>query len=128
QTLMEDQAGDLWIGTRGGGLTRRHAGGFETLTTAQGLPSNFVTAVVEDRHHDVWIGTEQGLCRLSSGRVTTVHGDGFPGDAFVHAIIEDHNGVIWIGTAASGLFSYTGGRFTRRIGADAVGEVLALRE
>jgi ligand-binding sensor domain-containing protein len=58
QTLMEDRAGDLWIGTRGGGLTHRHAGQFETLATKVGLPSNFVTALMEDRQHDVWIGTE----------------------------------------------------------------------
>src|SRR5436190_12498669 len=112
QVLMEDHSGDLWIGTRGGGLTHRRSGRFETLTTRDGLPSNFVNALVEDRHHDIWIGTEQGLSRLSNGHLTTFWAaDGSPSDSYIHAIVEGHAGVIWIGTASSGLFSFDSGRF-----------------
>jgi PAS domain S-box-containing protein len=129
QTLMEDRAGDLWIGTRGGGLTHRHAGQFETLAAKDGLPSNFVTALMEDRQHDMWIGTERGLCRLAHGRLTKFQtADGFPDDSFVHSIVEDQSGVVWIGTATSGLFSFANGRMTKRLDVSRVGEVLSLTE
>jgi PAS domain S-box-containing protein len=129
QTLMQDAEGDLWIGTRGGGLTRRHAGVFETWSTKDGLPNNFVNALVKDRRGDLWIGTEGGLSRLSAGRLTTVRGaEGFPTDSVIYAIIKDRSGVLWIGTSASGLFSFDGAHFTRRLDADRAGAVLSLIE
>lgn len=129
QALFEDEAGDLWIGTRGGGLTRRHAGRFETLTTRDGLPSNFVNAIVEDQRHDLWIGTEAGLCRLSNGRITPVRAaDGLPGDTLVNALVLDRSGVLWIATSGSGLVSFHNGRFTTRLNASRGGAVLSLLE
>jgi PAS domain S-box-containing protein len=117
----------LWIGTRGGGLTRRRDGEFTTFTTKDGLPSDFVNAIVEDREKALWIGTDGGICRLANGRITTYAGTaGFTGDSSIAAIVEDERGVVWIGTSASGLFAFENGRFTRRLDASRVGAVLAL--
>ena len=34
-------------------------------TTAQGLCSNFVTALAEDNDHSLWVGSNSGISRLS---------------------------------------------------------------
>jgi ligand-binding sensor domain-containing protein/signal transduction histidine kinase len=63
--LIEDRAGTLWIGTRGSGLCHYFPDGHvERLTTAQGLPINRVTALLEDHERRLWVGTTEGLCLL----------------------------------------------------------------
>src|SRR5262249_35796592 len=49
ESLIEDSKGTLWVGTRGSGLCRYTSNGTERFTTAQGLPSNRITALLEDR-------------------------------------------------------------------------------
>ena len=58
--LLEDRAGDLWLGTNGGGLIRRSHNAFRLYTTSDGLSNNFVRALAEDAEGNLWIGTEGG--------------------------------------------------------------------
>ena len=80
-TIVEDQAGMLWIGTIGGGLNRfdPDTGAFTRYqhdsTDPASLSDNTVNAVYEDQSGTLWIGTRKGgLDRLvppappSSGR------------------------------------------------------------
>ena len=61
--LLIDRSGALWVGTRGAGLLRVHGddGGvdarrIERFTRRQGLLSDEVRALYQDRHGSVWIG------------------------------------------------------------------------
>ena len=47
--LYKSQNGTLWIGTRGGGLTRLKDGKFETYTSKDGLSSDFISSLCEDK-------------------------------------------------------------------------------
>ena len=60
--LLEDREGNLWIGTRGGGLACLNAkdGTFSCFTTQQGLASNILEAIYEDHNGVLWIGTGGG--------------------------------------------------------------------
>ena len=64
--LYRDRKGRLWIGTSGGGLNLLDAatGQFTAFTTADGLPSNIVQAILEDEDGKLWLGTMRGLCRF----------------------------------------------------------------
>jgi len=110
--LLEDRAGNLWIATYGGGLTRFDHGRFSRFTTADGLTSNFIVALVEDREGNVWIGTDgAGLSRWRDGRFTrftTEHG--LPSN-LVRAIADDGDGGLWIGTSG-GIARLNGERIT----------------
>jgi signal transduction histidine kinase/ligand-binding sensor domain-containing protein/AraC-like DNA-binding protein len=56
---------DIWICTSGDGLIKYNyrSGNTETFTTQSGLPSNFINSVMYDEGF-LWIGTENGMCRL----------------------------------------------------------------
>jgi ligand-binding sensor domain-containing protein/signal transduction histidine kinase len=94
--LREDKAGNLWIGTAGGGLQSYRDGKFTTWTTTNGLSNNFVWALHEDADGVLWIGNENGLNRYENGRFTAfTTREGLPAD-LVNEILEDDSGNLWI--------------------------------
>lgn len=64
----------------------------------QGLPSNIVTEVLEDRLGFLWLATGNGLCRFDGYGFSNLHaGAGIP-DANVLFLEEDQNGRLWFVT------------------------------
>jgi len=110
--LLTDSHGDLWIGTRGGGLLRYRQGQFSTFTTRDGLSSDAVLALCEDSEGKLWIGTDGGgLTRFSDGKFQTYRTrNGLLSDT-VFALAGDSQGSLWVGTH-SGLNRIEGGRIT----------------
>lgn len=53
--------GEVWIGTRFGGITIYHRGNFETLSTKHGLFSDAVWGFAEDDSGRVWIASSGGI-------------------------------------------------------------------
>ncbi|MHB0970224.1 MAG: two-component regulator propeller domain-containing protein [Thermoanaerobaculia bacterium] len=89
---------ELWVGT-GNGLSILRDGRFRVVTTADGLPDNFVRLVVRDHTGDVWIATPRGLGRYHAGRFTKITtADGLLDDS-IYALFEDRHGTLWIGTS-----------------------------
>lgn len=87
----------LWIGTEGGGLIRYRDGGFRAFSAADGLTNAFVRSVHQDATGQIWIGTDEGLFKLSGERIERVDGkNGIPAVA-VHALLEDRQGAMWVG-------------------------------
>ncbi|MGH8496451.1 MAG: two-component regulator propeller domain-containing protein [Gammaproteobacteria bacterium] len=64
QTLTLTRAGELWVGTTAGLNRLGPDGTFTRYTTADGLPSNYIYAVIEDRQGDIWVSSNRGLSRL----------------------------------------------------------------
>jgi PAS domain S-box-containing protein len=110
--LLVDHAGDLWIGTHGGGLTRLSQGRFWTYTSANGLSNDSVLALYEDNRQQLWIGTDGGGVDLFDGKSfrSYTQRDGLADDA-VFSVTGDRNGHLWLGTHA-GLSYFDGRRFT----------------
>ncbi len=89
----------LWAATNGG-LARWDTAAAEalTLTTADGLPSNTVTALGVDASGALWVGTDAGAAQVrldGSLRRFTV-ADGLP-DPFVYAVLGAADGSVWFG-------------------------------
>jgi len=65
-TLFVDSEGLLWIGNFKYGLYRYNlrTHEFASFSTADGLPSNDITAITEDFQHFLWISTAYGLSRF----------------------------------------------------------------
>jgi ligand-binding sensor domain-containing protein len=84
---------------------------FETLTTADGLPSNKVTTVLA-AGEDLWVGTDRGLARRRRGTWTHwTEADGL-GHRYVTSLGRDRRtGDLWISTFG-GLTRLSGGRMT----------------
>ena len=58
---------ELWIATDGGGVYVYHQAKHESrqITTAHGLPSNYVRSLVKGRDGRIWIATDDGLAFVS---------------------------------------------------------------
>jgi len=97
--LLEDRAGDLWIGTLGGGLTRYSGGLFTTFGAKEGLSSDSVLTLLEDHAGNLWIGTEGGgLNRFRGGHFSVFDAKNGLSNNEVFALAESARGDIWIGT------------------------------
>jgi signal transduction histidine kinase/ligand-binding sensor domain-containing protein len=110
QVIYRDRAGVVWLGTPHG-LVRAHEGRQQRFTTRDGLSHDFVTAILEDRDGNLWVGTAGGgVNRLHRDRFTPFTSrEGLSND-HVRALLEDHEGNVWIGTA-DGLDCLSDGRF-----------------
>jgi signal transduction histidine kinase/ligand-binding sensor domain-containing protein/CheY-like chemotaxis protein len=94
--IHEDAAGTLWLATNSRGLLRkRRDGTIRLLTTADGLPSDDLLSLHEDRHGTLWVGTRGGLAWVRDDRVrglTPAHG--LPEDLVV-AVLTDPQDRLW---------------------------------
>ena len=70
------------------------------FTTAQGLPGDWVSALLPAEDGTLWVGTTAGLARLANGRVEPVFttAQGLP-DNEVSALLPAGDGALWVGTA-----------------------------
>ncbi len=57
----------LWVGTQNGGLNRfdRSTGRFTAYTMKEGLPSNTVHGILEDKVGNLWLSTNRGLAEFN---------------------------------------------------------------
>jgi ligand-binding sensor domain-containing protein len=65
-TTLLAGAGSIWLGTARG-VTRFDGHTFRGFTTRNGLASNIIHCIVEDRSGDLWIGSPAGAMRLLAG-------------------------------------------------------------
>ncbi len=99
-SLFESRSADggsaLWIGTEDG-LACRRGDSFATFGAADGLPSNTIWSVFQDRAGTLWVVTPEGLARhVGGGRFAS-----FPiadGVANAKSVAEASDGSFWIGT------------------------------
>lgn len=61
RSIFEDSQGRLWIGTESGGLDLYENGQFKHFTIQDGLISNAVMGIVEDKNKCLWLSTFKGI-------------------------------------------------------------------
>ncbi|BAV99259.1 hybrid sensor histidine kinase/response regulator [Lysobacter enzymogenes] len=73
------------------------------LTVADGLPSNTVNRIAEDRHGYLWIATSEGLARYDGTGYRVWQREQGLRDNFLWAVHVDARNRVWVGTAQAGL-------------------------
>jgi signal transduction histidine kinase/ligand-binding sensor domain-containing protein/DNA-binding response OmpR family regulator len=70
--IYEDKDKNLWVGTQEGGLLLfdRKTNTFKRLTADDGLPSNTILRILEDKEGNLWMSTYNGICRFDKKRKT----------------------------------------------------------
>lgn len=105
RSVIADPEGGVWAATAGGGLV--HVGGDDRVavyTTANGLPSNQLTALARDTRGTLWIGTwGDGLCRFGGGRFSSLSTAGGLSAPHVWSLFSDREDSLWVGTWVGGL-------------------------
>lgn len=110
-SLLQDHRGYLWMGTRGGGLTRFDGTEFKTFSIKDGLTNNYVSCVKEDAAYNVWIGTNNGLCEYNGLVFKKYYPQGEHTQCSVQDIAFDAQGRKWLATNA-GVFLQDNKGFT----------------
>lgn len=103
-SLLQDNRGYLWMGTRGGGLTRFDGTEFKTFSLKDGLPNNYVSSIKEDATHNLWIGTNNGLSEYNGINFTN-HSPPNANQFSVQDLAFDAKGRKWLATS-TGIFLF----------------------
>ncbi|MEI6948137.1 two-component regulator propeller domain-containing protein [Paraflavisolibacter sp. H34] len=150
-TLEMSRKGLLYIGTFGNGLfiLDPATGAYRQLKRGprpEDLSSNDLFSIREDRHGNIWVGTNgEGVHVFNADNQLVLkyvsHPSGpnerqLPGSDYIRAIVEDRDGRIWLGTHGGGItvLDPATGRFTiynkstRQLAADAVLSLLEDRQ
>ncbi|WP_316749315.1 two-component regulator propeller domain-containing protein [Pedobacter gandavensis] len=103
-TVTEDHDGNIWMGLNYGGIqvynpkTRKITARY---TTKDGLCNDNILSITEDKQHNLWFGTTNGLSRLKADRKTFqtyTMADGLAGDEFhFNSLYKAEDGTIYMG-------------------------------
>lgn len=105
RTMVRDQKGRVLVATDIG-LIIIENGVSRTMTTANGLPNNSITALAVDQSGVIWAGTQNGLARIEGTAVRTfTTADGMTTNA-IRTLFVDKDNTLWIGTDGGGLNRY----------------------
>ena len=115
-TFAEASAGVLAGGTSGDGLWLFFAGQANTpalhLGHTNGLPSDWVISLWEDREKNLWCGTGGGLVVIRPSNLATIS----PPDNWksrpVLSMLPTPDGALWVGTEGAGLYRLQKGEWT----------------
>lgn len=112
--LHQDHGGRIWLGTEGSGLCLYEPSSdrFVSVHKPHHLPGDMVGSIQEDAYGHLWLGTNQGLARLSitgerqgHTRVFTV-ADGLPDNFFIPNASFLREGRLYFG-CSRGVVSFT---------------------
>lgn len=131
--ILQDGLGNLWFGTRTGGVSQFDGDSFHSFTKQNGLIDGRIEQILEDNRGHIWFiitrrppgpqsGPQSGpqpgpqdesfICRYDGKMFHQItEGDGLLG-GFSDAVLKDKNGNIWVANKY-GLMKYDGRRFHR---------------
>ena len=117
--IVEDASGNLWVGTRGGGLNKfdRETQTFTTYQHNANDPSSLshdtISSLYFDRAGTLWVGTVgQGINLYNPNTQKFLHLRTEPDNLnslsydFVMGVYEDSEGILWVGTIGGGVNAY----------------------
>jgi len=90
---------------------------FERIEVAQGLPTEYVNCIAQDRFGFLWFGTKRGLCRYDGRTIKTY--TAIPGDSTalagddIQTLFSDSRGALWVSANGLHRFNFERDNFTR---------------
>jgi ligand-binding sensor domain-containing protein/signal transduction histidine kinase len=97
EAMSRTPLGELLVWKAAYGAYRFHSGHFQDLASAADLPQSPVTALIQTRNDDLWMGTrDAGLFRNSAGKIASIR-NGLP-DLKVNCLLADGGQGLWVGT------------------------------
>ena len=120
-----DKDGNMWFTSLVDGVYKYDGTVFTNYTTKDGLCSNKVNAVIQDKDGILWFATSKGLCSyngknfinfpLPQEDIPSVSPEtGLPSKKTeeILSLIQDKKGDFWLGTIAAGAYHFDGKIFT----------------
>lgn len=107
ECAAEDESGNLWFGTDGGGVSRFDGTYFKIRIEPVGALKTSITCIKADKKGNIWLSSNATgvLCYdghyFRSYTTGNVLGDG---NNSILSMLEDSKGRIWMGTSGKGLY------------------------
>jgi ligand-binding sensor domain-containing protein len=115
---IQDKFGNLWFGTAGEGVYKYDGKLFTQYTTKDGLNSNRVWSILQDKDDEIWFGTTDGICRFDGISITSTqipfllrpavnnnYYNQWSTKNTVWSMLQDKTGKMWFGTG-DGVYCY----------------------
>ena len=99
--MIFDHDGNLWVGTLGKGLYRIHGAMVDHYGRTEGLSSDTVNNLFEDREGIVWAVTTNGIDSFRDPRVVTFSALEGLGKNSATGVLAARDGTIWVANAES---------------------------
>ena len=109
--LVRDRNGGLWIGTNAHGLVYSYEGKSSLFTHSDGLSTDQVITLFEDREGTIWVATPDGLDQFRESPVGSLSVKDGLSNATATSVLAARDGSVWIGTA-DGLNRWKNGQMT----------------
>ena len=117
--LFEDSKDNLWFGTYNGGLYKMDPGThkFTFYDTKNGLATNWITSIVEDKSGNIWTGhwdkyDKGGVTRIDrNGKLKVYDKSNGLQDNRIYSLTSDKENNILIGTLEHGFSIFKGEQF-----------------
>src|SRR5580658_5413983 len=109
--LLRDHDGGLWIAAYNAGLVHIHDGKADVFRQADGLSTDDVLALFEDRENNIWASTASGLDRFRATTVATFSLKEGLSNGLAWSVLADRDGSVWVATPG-GLDRGREGQFT----------------
>jgi len=84
---------------------------FDNYSIKDGLPSNYITDIIQDSKGYIWFGTQNGVSKFDGYNFKN-YGieDGLPNNSII-CLFRDSKGNIWLGTEGGGVAKFNGKEF-----------------
>jgi ligand-binding sensor domain-containing protein len=96
-----DRDGNLWVGTLSNGVFRVHGKIVEHYARTEGLSSDYVRTLFEDREGIVWAATNTGIDKFHDPRITTFSAVEGLGKDLAVGVLASRDDTIWIANGES---------------------------
>ena len=122
QCSLQDKAGNFWFGTTENGLYQYDGKSFSQFLVTNGLNSNNISYILEDKEGKIWIGTDAGLCLYDGKKFAEIEiplpknlppnkNEHFRYSHWVFSIMQAKSGKLWFATI-NGVYIYDGKSFS----------------
>ncbi len=103
ERVIENSEKKIMFASYGAGVGLLDVDSVHYINVENGLPSNIVKTVFQDREGNYWFGTWNGLCKYKGDRfVNYTHEDGLSNNNIL-SVASDSAGIIWFGTLTGGV-------------------------
>jgi len=100
-----DKEGSLWFSINGEGAYRYDRKTFTNFNEKNGLCSNDISSIIQDRSGNILFGTNKGICIYDGNKFSKYP---IPDTLFITCMLEDKDGNLWFGTRNHGIYRYNG--------------------